>query len=64
MTERLTLTIDEAAEALGISRNTAFARAKTGELPVIRLGRRLLVPRKALDAMLEKFAEPTANTTT
>jgi excisionase family DNA binding protein len=47
-----TLTIDEAAQQLGISRNTAYECAKTGQLPVIRLGKRLLVPRTALQRML------------
>lgn len=52
MAERLTITVDEAAEMLGISRNTAFKRATTGELPTIRLGRRLLVPKAAIERML------------
>ena len=44
----------EAAELLGISRNNAYELVKRGELPVIRLGKRLLIPRVALDKMLEK----------
>ena len=51
--ERLTLTIDEAAKVLGIGRQLAYDRAKTGEIPVIRIGRRLLVPRRALEKLLE-----------
>lgn len=52
MTEKLTLTVEEAAETLGISRNSAYTLAKSGELPTIRLGRRLLVPKRALDQLL------------
>lgn len=53
-TERLTMTVEEAGEALGISRATAYMLAKTGGIPVIRLGeRRLVVPRVALQKMLE-----------
>jgi excisionase family DNA binding protein len=49
MTEqRLTLTIEEAARLLGIGRGTAYAAARAGELPTIRLGRRVLVPRHKL----------------
>jgi excisionase family DNA binding protein len=51
--ERLTIRVEEAAELLGISRGAAYARANDGSLPTIRLGKRLLVPRAALDRMLE-----------
>jgi excisionase family DNA binding protein len=50
--ERLILTIDEAARALGIGRNSAFAAAHRGEIPTIRIGRRLLVPKVAFEKML------------
>ena len=47
--ERLTLTIPEVAELLGISRNSAYALASENGLPVavIRLGRRLVVSKEA-----------------
>ena len=51
--EKLTVTVDEAGKLLGISRNTAFEAARRGDLPVIRIGRRLLVPRAAPDRLLE-----------
>ena len=51
---RLTLTIEEAAKILGIGRQLAYDRVKTGEIPVIKIGRRLLVPRHALDKLLEQ----------
>ena len=51
--ERLTLTIEETAKALGIGRQLAYDKAKTGEIPVIKVGRRILVPRKALERLLE-----------
>ena len=52
--ERLTLSIPEAAKVLGIGRNLCYARVKTGEIPVIKVGRRLLVPRRALVKLLEQ----------
>jgi len=53
-TERLTMTVKEAGEALGISRATAYLLARTGGIPVIRLGeRRLVVPKAQLQKMLE-----------
>ena len=51
-TEPLTLTIEETARALGIGRNLAYALAREDRLPVVRLGRRLLVSRTALEHML------------
>jgi excisionase family DNA binding protein len=51
--KRMTLTIEEAAEELGISRGKGYDAAKSGEIPTIKIGRRLLVPRVALDRMLE-----------
>ncbi len=52
--ERLTLTIEETARLLGIGRQLAYDRVKTGEIPVLRIGRRLLVPRIALEKMLQE----------
>jgi excisionase family DNA binding protein len=46
--ERLTITVEDAARLLGISRGLAYEAARRGDLPVIRLGRRLLVPRARL----------------
>jgi excisionase family DNA binding protein len=51
--ERLTITIEEAGRILGISRGAAYARAEDGSIPTIRLGKRLLVPKAALNKMLE-----------
>lgn len=56
----LTMTVDEAATELGISRGTAYACARTGQIPTVRLGRRLLVPRLALEAMMRGDAPQTA----
>ena len=50
---RLTLTVEEAAEILGISRAFAYKLVKKDELPIVRLGRRVVVPRRALETMLK-----------
>jgi len=57
---RETLTVEQAAVVLGISRGVAYNMAhdyvtsdgKKG-LPVLRLGKRLVVPRARLDRLLE-----------
>ena len=49
----LTLTVSETAALLGISRAHAYELVARGELPAIRLGRRVLVPRQSLDKLLQ-----------
>jgi excisionase family DNA binding protein len=56
--ERQTLTIEEAARSLGVGRNAAYDAARRGDLPVIRLGRRLIVPRAALEQLLAAPQRP------
>ena len=51
--ERLTYTVEEAGRILGISRGLAYALVKAGDIPAVQLGRRLVVPRPALQALLE-----------
>ena len=50
---RLTLTVEQAAVILGISRATAYDAVARGEIPCIRIGRRILVPKIALEKMLD-----------
>lgn len=47
-----TLRIEEAAKVLGIGRTAAYAAAKRGEIPIIKIGGLRLVPRPALDELL------------
>jgi excisionase family DNA binding protein len=55
--ERPTLTVEEAARLLGISRWLVQQAVRRGELPVVRIGRRILIPRMRLDALLAGQAE-------
>ena len=47
-----TMTVEEAAAALGISRAFAYEAITRNEIPHVRIGRRILVPRSALERML------------
>ena len=47
--QRMTVTVEEAATILGVGRNKAYEAARSGEIPTIRIGKRLLVPRAALN---------------
>ena len=52
MGNRLTFTVDEAAAVLGISRSAAYECIGRGEIPALRFGRRVVVPREALMDLL------------
>lgn len=51
--DHLTLTVEEAGEQLGISRALAYEAVRRGEIPSIKIGRRILIPKAALHRMLE-----------
>jgi len=57
--DRLTMTVEEAATALGISRAFAYEAVNNGEIPTIRIGRRILVPKAALNRLLSGVPSPT-----
>ncbi len=48
-----TFTVEEAAVQLGIGRNSAYEAARRGDIPTIKIGKRILVPRAALERFLE-----------
>jgi len=51
--ERMTVKLwPDAARMLGVSRTTVYKAAKAGQLPTIRIGNLLLVPRPALERLL------------
>ncbi len=53
-TQRQTLNLwPDTGRVLGLSRGATFQAAKRGEIPTIRIGRRLLVPKAVLAKMLE-----------
>ena len=58
--EALVLTVEEAAALLGISRVSAYQAARAGEIPTIRIGRLLRVPKLALELKLQGAARESA----
>lgn len=55
--QRLTMTVEEAAVALGISRAFAYEAVACGEIPCIRIGRRILIPKVALERLLNSGSD-------
>jgi Helix-turn-helix domain len=57
----LTLSVPEAGRRyFGLCRNAAYDAAARGDIPVIRIGRLLRVPVRALERMLDRASEPAA----
>ena len=50
---RLTMSVAEAAKVLGMPRSSAYAAVACGAIPSIRIGRHIVVPRAAVDRVLQ-----------
>ena len=53
-----TISVEAAANLIGISRQAAYDAANRGEIPVIRIGRRIRVKARPLFAMLSGDPAP------
>lgn len=51
--EQLVYTVPQAGAMLGLSRNGAYEAARRGDIPTIRIGARLIVPKIAFHRLLE-----------
>jgi excisionase family DNA binding protein len=51
-TEPLTYTVEQTKDLVGLGLNQTYEAIRKGELPSIRIGRRILVPRQKLLDML------------
>lgn len=49
---KLTVSVPVAGKALGLSRDAAYDAARSGDLPTLRFGRRVVVPTNKLREML------------
>jgi len=56
--ERLTVTVEEAAVMLGISRTLAYELVRRGELPHLRLARRIVMSRRAVERLIDSAEHP------
>jgi len=52
-TERLTYSVEQAGALLGLSRGASYGAANRGDLPILRIGRRIIIPKRALDRLLD-----------
>jgi excisionase family DNA binding protein len=54
--KRAVMTVKETAEALGIGLNQAYEGIRSGQIPSLRIGKRIIVPRIAFEKKLEGSA--------
>jgi excisionase family DNA binding protein len=52
----IVLTVRETAKALGLGINQTYAAIRAGDIPSLRIGKRIIVPRAALNKKLEGAA--------
>jgi excisionase family DNA binding protein len=57
MTDRLIITIREAAELLGLSESTVYRLARENKIPVVRIGASVRVNRRHLVEWIERNTE-------
>lgn len=57
--ERLTYDVGTAAKLLGLSRNSAYQACLTGQIPHLKIGKRILIPRAALEKLLAEAGNKT-----
>ncbi len=55
---RLTISVPEAGELLGVSRNKAYELARDGIIPTLRLGRKLVVPKARFEEWINGAGKP------
>jgi len=56
--DSVVLTVPEAGRQLGLGRNAAYEAAARGDIPTIRIGKLIRVPKVALQRMLEDAGKP------
>ena len=54
--EKMTMTVQEMAQCLGIGRNMAYELVKNGRVPFLKIGRQIRIPKRAFDAWLANEA--------
>ena len=55
--EQLVFTVRQAADALGVSDDLVYELTARGEIPCLRLGRRRVIPRRAIEQLLERAVD-------
>ncbi|MBN2074214.1 MAG: helix-turn-helix domain-containing protein [Dehalococcoidales bacterium] len=54
---KLTYSVQEASRLLGLSKNSTYQACLSGQIPCLRIGKRILIPIVKLDRMLNEGEE-------
>ena len=54
--ERLVFSVQEVAKLLGLSRASTYEAVRIGSIPSISIGRRILIPKVALQELLDRHS--------
>ena len=54
MTEKMTLSVEEAGKLLGVSRQVAYQLIHRPDFPTLQIGRRVLIPKKQLEEWMDR----------
>ena len=57
-TEKHTFSVEEAARMIGIGRQAMYELVRTGGVSSVKIGRRVVIPRRALEKLLGEEAPP------
>lgn len=55
--EKIVYTIPEVAQLLGISRSYAYELVKRNEIPILKLGKRRIIPKQYLEEWIQHNTE-------
>lgn len=54
---KLTISIPDAARLMGVGKNRVYEMAKSGQIPVLKIGNRYIIPKANFEAWLTEQAE-------
>ena len=54
MEEKLTLSVEEMGKLLGVSRLVAYTMIHRADFPTLRIGKRILIPKKQLEIWMDR----------
>ena len=52
--QKLTITVDECAKLLGLSRGLCFQMVHAGKIPHLRFNKRIVIPKWAIEHLLQE----------
>lgn len=59
--DKIVYTIPEVAQLLGISRSYAYELVKRNEIPILKLGKRRMIPKQYLEQWIQQNTEFKSN---